>query len=99
MLAQYSSNSGVSEGLRQTFDGEHPCSLCLAIEQAKEENPEDEGPANTSERRPLPEMNLPVNASVANPAGSDLAPCDTPWKAELHGLGRQRPVLPPPRMA
>jgi hypothetical protein len=39
MAISYSAESGVSEGLRRTFDGEHPCPLCHAI--ASVENPDE----------------------------------------------------------
>lgn len=33
MLARYSTEFGLSEGLRKTFDGKHPCTLCRRISQ------------------------------------------------------------------
>ncbi len=36
MLVTYSARSGVEEGIRQTFDGDHPCPLCCAIQKARE---------------------------------------------------------------
>ena len=39
MLVTYSQTEGVQEGLKMTFDGEHPCDMCLMISQAKKQLP------------------------------------------------------------
>ena len=35
MIVQYSQQAGLKAGLAQTFDGEHPCSVCKAIQAGK----------------------------------------------------------------
>ena len=35
MLVQYSQQAGLKAGLAQTFDGEHPCAVCKAIQDGK----------------------------------------------------------------
>lgn len=35
MIVQYSQQAGLKAGLVQTFDGEHPCSICKAVEGGK----------------------------------------------------------------
>ena len=35
MIVQYSQRSGLKAGITQTFDGEHPCSVCKAIQAGK----------------------------------------------------------------
>jgi hypothetical protein len=37
MLFQYSQQVGLKVGLAQTFDGEHPCSVCKAIQDGKKQ--------------------------------------------------------------
>jgi hypothetical protein len=37
MVIQYSRQNGIAAGLTQTFDGAHPCSMCLAIKDAKKQ--------------------------------------------------------------
>jgi hypothetical protein len=103
MAISYSAEAGVSEGLRQTFDGEHPCPLCHAIAAA--ENPENRSSS------PLP--NLPVSierlakeiiwlAEKSMPvagAGSPVAStrfADPVVSASLAGTS---PPVPPPRSA
>lgn len=38
MSVEYSAQDGVVEGLKKTFDGEHPCAMCLAVAKAKQED-------------------------------------------------------------
>jgi hypothetical protein len=37
MIVQYSQRDGFTAGLAQTFDGEHPCSVCNAIKDGKKQ--------------------------------------------------------------
>ena len=37
MVVQYSQRDGLKSGLAQTFDGEHPCSVCKAIQDGKKQ--------------------------------------------------------------
>ena len=37
MVVQYSQQVGLKAGLAQTFDGEHPCSVCKAIQDGKKQ--------------------------------------------------------------
>jgi hypothetical protein len=37
MIVQYSQRAGLTAGLAQTFDGEHPCSVCKAIQHGKKQ--------------------------------------------------------------
>ena len=46
MLVSYSQQDGVVEGVKKTFDGDHPCAMCRAIASAKAN--ETERPADTS---------------------------------------------------
>lgn len=36
MVKDYSAENGIWEGLKNTFDGEHPCSMCKKISEGKE---------------------------------------------------------------
>jgi hypothetical protein len=38
MAVNYSADSGIVDGLKKTFDGEHPCPLCQAIAKAKQQD-------------------------------------------------------------
>ena len=37
MIVQYSQRDGLTAGLTQTFDGDHPCSMCKAIQDGKKQ--------------------------------------------------------------
>ena len=37
MVVQYSQRDGLKAGLAQTFDGEHPCSVCKAIQDGEKQ--------------------------------------------------------------
>lgn len=37
MLVQYSQQVGLKAGLAQTFDGEHPCPICKAVQAGKQQ--------------------------------------------------------------
>jgi hypothetical protein len=37
MIIQYSQRAGLKASLAQTFDGEHPCSVCKAIQDGKKQ--------------------------------------------------------------
>jgi hypothetical protein len=36
MIATYSKTTSLTEALKETFDGQHPCDLCKSIEKAKQ---------------------------------------------------------------
>lgn len=38
MLVSYSSTEGLIQGLSKTFDGEHPCPLCEAVEDGSQQS-------------------------------------------------------------
>ena len=40
MLIDYSSKKGLVDGVKDTFDGGHPCKLCCAIQKTKQQEPE-----------------------------------------------------------
>ncbi len=40
MIVAYSAQVGVREGISRTFDGQHPCPLCKAIEKGRAEERE-----------------------------------------------------------
>src|ERR1700751_554974 len=42
MIVQYSQRDGLKAGLAQAFDGEHPCSVCKAIQNGKKQEQKKE---------------------------------------------------------
>jgi len=100
MLASYASERTAAEAVEMTFDGEHPCALCLAIEQSRGQEPE--GPANNSPRDKIFKL---LNDLPPLTAGLDLVrplerePAALPGgPALLSGIDAASPAVPPPRV-
>ncbi len=98
MIVSYTSNDGWVEGIKKTFDGEHPCEMCSQIAKAKQQ---DKAPDPVSEllgkqgpiKHYILSPSLPEHQVFASIIGATapLAP------AQRFGLGAEPPVLPPPR--
>jgi len=90
MLISYSAEEGWIEGARMTFDGEHPCDLCVAIADAKQQESDSEAPGKRQrslesglELKPCP---LAKPVAIVQPSASDL-----------NEPGRSRPASSTPR--
>ena len=100
MLVTYSQTEGVQEGLKMTFDGEHPCEMCRMISQAKKQLP-----ANPEAPAPDTKIGKAVN-DFALPEEIRLPILNT----QTVTIGEQRtddqrfeprdgsPPIPPPRL-
>jgi hypothetical protein len=95
MLVSRAQTSTVSEAVRTTFDGEHPCALCQAVEEGQQKEKDNESArlvetlANLSFVKP-PAVLLPAPTSVSMRF------------LERAALGCPRvdaPPIPPPRHA
>lgn len=105
MLASYSLENGVVQGVADTFSGERPCAMCLKI-AATETG--DDGPADPlhSERRGfspglLQEWQAARTTRVSPPAGRQLAITGARAPAVITGGSRTAcgPDTPPPQLA
>jgi len=93
MLTSYSNQAGLEEGLRKTFDGQHPCKLCERIAQSR--------PDSTSTHlavAPIPHADLlwVFEAVTARIPQSEQTPISFGVTC-LIGANRASPLLPPPR--
>ncbi|MBS0659076.1 MAG: hypothetical protein JSR82_12615 [Verrucomicrobia bacterium] len=43
MLAVYAQDRPIAQAVAETFDGEHPCELCVAIKEAKKQEEQQRG--------------------------------------------------------
>ncbi len=106
MAVSYSRQEGVVEGMKKTFDGEHPCEMCQSIAKTREQ------PASSEPDQPRPPKNkLPEWAKVAKefawpdetalPAvtGRDREPASWPGVVLWGGTGTPAPPTPPPRVS
>jgi hypothetical protein len=95
MLVSYSAKSGLMQGVEETFDGEHPCSMCKAIKQARE----SESRRADSLAPAQPSVELLGLPPQADPLPSRKAFPKAPSSESHQDLIASRPILPPPRAA
>ena len=93
MLTSYSQESGFGVGLKKTFDGQHPCSLCERIAQTRP----DSTPTTLSALSTLPADFLWVLETVTDSISSSREVFHFSSTAYLMGADRASPLLPPPR--
>lgn len=96
MAIEYSKKSTVAQGLKETFDGEHPCGLCHEIRREKEKD----SSSQTSAAR------VELTFATFPPPDSDDSNLDAPDPAALrlripdpellHSV-EKTPPTPPPR--
>lgn len=100
MTISYSSQDGIVEGLKKTFDGEHPCALCCAIAKVKSSE-KNEKPAPTAPS--MKELKLGKDLSLMNTvhlpelARRELFTTPRHPHVILTGAGQLSPPVPPPR--
>jgi hypothetical protein len=95
MLAERVKTMCVNEAVTSTFDGEHPCAMCVAIQKAKAAERSEEARCKAFvESRLLPAV-LPSAAKVFPPPilREDLRSEPFSWTAIP-----QEPAVPPPRV-
>jgi hypothetical protein len=93
MLTSYSQESGFGEGLKKTFDGQHPCSLCKRIAQTRP----DSTPTTLSALSTLPADFLWALQTVTGLISSSREVSHFSSTAYLIGADRASPLLSPPR--
>ena len=91
MLVKYSQAEGVQVGISKTFDGKHPCDLCVSI--AKNTQTEKKQGVAAGRRQDLPGRLQPSVGRCSLPA---IFWCLRSAIASLVGSGSSPPV-PPPR--
>jgi hypothetical protein len=92
MLVKYSESEGVEAGISKTFDGKHPCDLCLSIAKSKQ-----------SEKKQSTQLDAAKIYLVAHDQRWTLQPPRCSWRlrttiALLVGSDGGPPV-PPPRVS
>jgi hypothetical protein len=92
MLVKYSEAEGMEVGIAKTFDGNHPCSLCLSIAKDKQ-----------TEKKQSSQLAAAKIYLIANHQRCTLQPPRYSWRLEttfaLLSTGDSRPPVPPPRVA
>jgi hypothetical protein len=91
MLVKYSQAEGVQVGISKTFDGKHPCDLCVSIAKNTQ-----------TEKKQGSQLDVAKIYLVAHAQGWRLRPPCSSWRlrstiASLVGCDSSPPVPPPPR--
>jgi hypothetical protein len=90
MIVQYSKQQSLRVAIGQTFDGDHPCSLCHAVNNGK--NPEKKSEPQ------VPTFKIDLICSTrAVRLLPPYVPFDYATAQLLSSERRQPPLLPPPR--
>lgn len=91
MLTRNLRTHSLAESIRQTFDGQHPCALCLAIAKGKHEQQKEEFPSPIQK---LEFLSQNVSFAFFPPTRFTLLPRVTtdPWSLAFP------PPKPPPRV-
>jgi len=101
MARIYTAEKGLVEGLKETFDGQHPCSMCNKLKDVRDGESQKDLPVNIGGQSDLtkwlgmePTILLPQlswhEAGLVVPCGAPAAHLQ-PWDVS--------PPVPPPRMA
>jgi hypothetical protein len=93
MVVEYSQKAGLQEGVSQTFDGDHPCPLCLKVQTAKKE--EQKAPATVVDAKKKSDpFSLGLAVVLPFHVRNTLS---WPRAGDLHNAARSdRPPVPPP---
>lgn len=93
MIVEYSEENSLAEAVAMTFDGKHPCPMCLKIEKGRKQ--ERRQPVNLEVR----ELDL---FCEARPASTRCAPWwldpGTSFLSDLYLDFTEAPPRPPPRV-
>src|SRR5437868_4442842 len=68
MLITYSTQSGLSTGVKQTFDGRHPCAQCRAIVQERAKEQTQKTDRINFQLTASPEIILASSVTIATPS-------------------------------
>ena len=99
MLRSYTQEKGLVEGVKDTFDGDHPCPLCHHIEKAQQEE---------QKQNPVPVKELEKLVKWFSAAPGQTGELALKWSHETarqvfsappqsQGQWSGRPPFPPPR--
>jgi hypothetical protein len=101
MIVDYSAEKGLKEGIKDTFDGNHPCELCCSIEKSKKE---DRNPSKLPWSKGLTKLDLtnllPTEFLVTKkPKWDEFIPTGYSSPDSYISRFRTSPETPPPRIS
>lgn len=84
----------VTEAVEKTFDGEHPCPLCLAVKEGQKKEKDDSKPLAAKSVKKFEAVLVAETRLVAPPAQIR----SFPWLVSSFEGRSERPSMPPPRV-
>ncbi len=101
MVVTYSAEKGIATGIRETFDGAHPCDMCLAIARQKKEKPARQQPLRDGRQQAfdLKKQIPPETPRPAAPYSREISFRGFPDPDGFFYSLRHAPEMPPPQMA
>ncbi|MFM7606103.1 MAG: hypothetical protein ACKO8Z_13025 [Prosthecobacter sp.] len=84
----------VTEAVGKTFDGEHPCPLCLAVKEGQKKEKDDSKPLTAKSVKKF-EAVLVAEKRLVAPAAQIRS---FPWLVSSLEGRSERPSMPPPRV-
>jgi hypothetical protein len=93
MLISNLAESSVVEAVEKTFDGEHPCPLCLAVKEGQKQEKDDSAPAPAKSLKKF-EAVLVAETRLVAPSAQIRS---FPWLVSSFEGRSERPSMPPPR--
>ncbi|MBL9131666.1 MAG: hypothetical protein JNG86_10730 [Verrucomicrobiaceae bacterium] len=94
MLLSFASQGSVIEAVEKTFDGEHPCPLCLAVQEGQKQDKDDSAP-NVAKSMKKWEAVLASQIRLVAPPAQIRS---FPWLVSSFEGRSERPSIPPPRV-
>ncbi len=101
MLWSYSEEDGLMQAAQDTFSGEKPCHLCVAIAESQrleDKTPESMPIKGLEKLKELQPLQAPGQLALKSPMTIELMIALYVDPAPLLGLERERPISPPPRL-
>jgi hypothetical protein len=96
MLVEFSKTDSVSEAVEKTFDGKHPCKMCVGIREGRSQEKREEHKSPILKLEKLPEF----YSDFSTPQ-TPLPPSDevtvAGFVSRLHADFQDTPPVPPPR--
>ncbi len=84
----------VTEAVEKTFDGEHPCPLCLAVKEGQKKEKDDSKPLTVKSVKKFEAVLVVETRLMAPPAQIR----SFPWLVSSFEGWSERPSMPPPRV-
>ena len=92
MLVDYSREASLIVAVEKTFDGEHPCALCLTVKDGEKQQQEQQA------AQPVPDIKG-ILAPVLRVTSPAVVFTSHPWFEEAADRLVHSPPVPPPRLA